>query len=375
VSGGTTTRDAPLQVRGWLARLSFRHRIVALLVLALLAAQAGTFLVVSLATDRSVDARIEGDLQVGQRVWEQFHAARGGQLLDSVTLLAADFGFKEAVASADRLTMASALANHSNRLGADLALLLAPDGAFLADRSRAPLEPHIRRFDALLAAAQRDGNAAGVIALHDRAFHVAVVPMLAPTQIAWVVVGVDFGADVATQYQGLTGLDVSFLRVDGAATTALASTLAADAASALESLPASVARHAIASGPVSGGSMWPWRSLRVSLANADPAVVVVLLASREAAMAPFAQLRTRILALSALATLLATALAGMIGRSVSRPVADLVGAAARIEQGDYTVPVPIRGNDELARLASVFNRMQSGIAQREERIVHQAGHD
>jgi diguanylate cyclase (GGDEF)-like protein len=356
-------------------RLGFRRRIIALLVLVVVVAQVATFVVVSVAIDRSVDARIRSELEVGQRVWDQFHAARGQQLLDSVGLLAADFGFKEAVASADAPTMASALANHSTRLAADLALLLTPEGDFLADHAPAPLRAGGDRFDALLAAAQREGSAVGVIALHQRAFHVAVVPIMAPNQIAWLIVGVDFGAGVAREYRGLTGLELAMLRVDAGAASLLAASLDGAQAAPWSEIVAGIDAGAGAVAPEPEAGAWRWRVSRVSLADADPEVVVALIASRAAAMAPFAQLRTRILALSALAALLATAFAGAIGRSVSRPVADLADAAARIEQGDYSVAVPARGNDELARLAGVFNRMQAGIAQREERIVHQAGHD
>jgi diguanylate cyclase (GGDEF)-like protein len=364
-----------MRMSGLFGRMSFRNRIVALLVLLVVVAQVATFAVVNLATERSVELRLAHDLAVGERVWERFHGARGQQLLDSVSLLSADFGFKEAVASGDLPTMESALANHGARLGADLAVLLAPDGSFLADHADASLPSRATALGALIRIARRDGSAVGVAALDGRAFHVAVVPMLAPTQIAWVVVGVNFGAEVAQQYKGLTALDATFARGHGGGLRILASTLPEVAQVALVAMPDSSGSPSSATDATTAGRDRPSRALTVSPPGVDPAVLVVLQASRETAMAPFAQLRTRILALSALAALLALIVAGIVGRSVSRPVAELADAAGRIEQGDYSHPVATHGNDELARLARVFNRMQAGIAQREERIVHQAGHD
>jgi len=55
-------------------------------------------------------------------------------------------------------------------------------------------------------------------------------------------------------------------------------------------------------------------------------------------------------------------------------VARLPAAARRVGRGEYA-PMPVHGGDELADLAQAFNAMQTGIASREARIVHQANHD
>ena len=83
-------------------------RIVALLILVVLAAQLATFAVVHVATGRSVSSQLEEELAVAERVWQRFYEARSRQLLESTLVLADDFGFKAAVASGDAATMASA---------------------------------------------------------------------------------------------------------------------------------------------------------------------------------------------------------------------------------------------------------------------------
>ena len=62
-------------------------------------------------------------------------------------------------------------------------------------------------------------------------------------------------------------------------------------------------------------------------------------------------------------------------RSVTRPVEQLSEAAQRISQGDYDTPLQITRQDEFGQLATSFNSMQAGIAEREDRIVHQGLHD
>jgi diguanylate cyclase (GGDEF)-like protein len=46
-----------------------------------------------------------------------------------------------------------------------------------------------------------------------------------------------------------------------------------------------------------------------------------------------------------------------------------------VQQGDYSQPIAVHGQDEIGRLASAFGHMQQGIAAREQRILHQAHHD
>jgi diguanylate cyclase (GGDEF)-like protein len=357
--------------RGGSWRLSFRNRIVALLVLLVLASQLATFVVVNIATGRSVELRLQHDLAVGERVWRQFHQSRGDQLLASVAVLSDDFGFKDAVASGDPPTIASALGNHAGRVGAAIGLVLAPDGQAVAGIDPARAAQQATSIGELVAIARREGEAVGIVWLGDAAYQVAVVPMMAPTQIAWIAAGDRFDAAVVREYRELTGLDASVARRAGDRTAVEATTLEPSGVAALQRM------RLPGAGPVAdatGGDAPPIRILRVSPDEAEP-VFVLLQASLEQAMAPFLPLKARILILSGLAAVLALVVAGAVGRGVSRPVAVLAGAAARIEQGDYSRPVPASGSDELARLARAFNRMQAGIAQREERIVHQAGHD
>lgn len=72
-----------------------------------------------------------------------------------------------------------------------------------------------------------------------------------------------------------------------------------------------------------------------------------------------------------------TFLAGLIGslllaRLLAAPIAQLASAAERVAMGDYKARVPIRGNDEVARLGRAFNLMSGAIAEREQEITRLA---
>lgn len=55
------------------------------------------------------------------------------------------------------------------------------------------------------------------------------------------------------------------------------------------------------------------------------------------------------------------AVAYLLGRQISRPVARLANAARAVGRGDYSQQVPVEGNDELATLSMQFNEMASEV--------------
>jgi two-component system sensor histidine kinase MprB len=67
-----------------------------------------------------------------------------------------------------------------------------------------------------------------------------------------------------------------------------------------------------------------------------------------------------------------------IGRVALRPVQRLTGAAEHVALTGDLRPIPVQGEDEIARLAHAFNAMLGALAQarsRERRLVADAGHE
>jgi methyl-accepting chemotaxis protein len=50
-----------------------------------------------------------------------------------------------------------------------------------------------------------------------------------------------------------------------------------------------------------------------------------------------------------------------IGRSISKPLAELKGVTDRINKGDLTTPADIDRNDEIGQLADALNRLQKTL--------------
>jgi two-component system sensor histidine kinase BaeS len=74
-----------------------------------------------------------------------------------------------------------------------------------------------------------------------------------------------------------------------------------------------------------------------------------------------------VMAAAALVALLTVAGTVLLSRRVLRPIAALTTASQRLGQGDLSLRVPVRGRDELAKLAGSFNRMADSLQRGEER--------
>src|SRR5437879_11286869 len=93
--------------------------------------QTGPLAPVLVSPRHTVEARAAEQLRSGGSLAEQLIGFRAGQLANGVAVLAADFGFREAVASGDAPTILSAARNNAQRIGADMVLLLDTHGRVL----------------------------------------------------------------------------------------------------------------------------------------------------------------------------------------------------------------------------------------------------
>ena len=63
----------------------------------------------------------------------------------------------------------------------------------------------------------------------------------------------------------------------------------------------------------------------------------------------------------ALAAVISLVIARWLARGMTQPLRDMAAAARRLEQGDYTTRVHVRGLDEVGQLAAAFNRMSAEL--------------
>ncbi len=111
----------------------------------------------------------------------------------------------------------------------------------------------------------------------------------------------------------------------------------------------------------------------LSTGAAFPPTYQVCLYSLADAIAENHKFTQKILFSGSLALLCALALSLLVSRTLSVPLQELATGTTRIEGGNYSVKVPVRGRDEVGRLAHAFNemtdRIQASHAALEQRIA------
>ncbi|WP_065926603.1 bifunctional diguanylate cyclase/phosphodiesterase [Pseudomonas sp. 8 R 14] len=355
-------------------RSSFQARVASVLILLLLVVIGALYFSVKAATSSAVRSQALAQLDVGARVFERLLDARGRRLADGVQLLAADFGFRDAVASGDSATMRSVLLNHGKRINASDMILLGMDGKVLASTLSEVPEGSTFHYDQSLREARRNRQAMLIVPLQGKPHLLVEASVLAPLPIARVVMGFSMDGVFADELRSLSNLEVSFLAIDKDQPGELVTTQPqALRGSILSLMQGDSTRRGVSTTDHLEQS---FLSQSLVLASDENGKILALLQSPlDAAMQAFVPLDEKILGIALIALLASLIGALLLARTVSRPVQALALAAERIGQGDYQTPVALARSDELGLLAHAVNSMQSGIAEREQQLAHNALHD
>ena len=351
---------------------SFRNRLLALIIGLVVITQSVTLIAVLARVERTVEGRAVGELNSGGAFVEQLIQFRASQLASGVGVLAADFGFRAAVASGDSPTLLSAANNHLRRIGADLMILLDNQGALLTS-TRSVDAGTVNALEHLLDATDMAADRPHVMAIGGRPIQFFIAPVRAPEVIGYVAMGFAVDDTLAKRMSELVGAEISLVSARPDGTPFIASTLQGADREALARLPLSALQGAGASHLDLGSQVFLSVSRR--LPSAPNEISILVQRPMHAVLAPYRDVRDAMYAIGTVALLAAVVLGLLAGRSASRPIAALVKAAQRIEEGRYDSPIVVRGAMDFRRLAATLNAMQTGIAERENRITHLAYHD
>ncbi|WP_425914338.1 putative bifunctional diguanylate cyclase/phosphodiesterase [Pseudomonas sp. GWSMS-1] len=352
-------------------RNSFQARIAGVLVLLLLIVVGALYAAVQTATNAAVRSQAREQLDVGSLVFQQLLEVRGRQLHDAVQVLAADFGFKEAVASGDTETIRSALANHGARINASVVMMLSLDGSLEVSSDRQISGATAQRLSAQVMQRQREGVQIFLMPIADKIYLLVQAAVTAPLPIARVMMGFQVDDAFAAELRELTHLDLTLLATQKGVADIWISTLPAAQREQGQEGMTHLANDAMS---VIGNERYLNQAL--VLASGDGFEVRALLhKSLSQAQLAFASLDQNILLIALVALTASLGGALLLARSVSQPVQQLAAVAERVRQGDYQADLDLQRADELGRLAMAFKAMQQGIAERERQLAHNALHD
>ena len=339
-----------------------RTRLILLLVGLLALVLSAVFVAVYNATDSSAERQARQQLQVGANVFSRLLELRAQELAGATQVLAADFGFREAVASGDLPTIRSALLNQARRIGADEALFFDARGDIQVSSRTDSGGSQVQ-----VSALQPLGDSSLVAVVDGLPFLLVDAVVMAPLAVGQVAMAFGLDQELAEEMRTLTGLEVSFVTSRaGQALDRVGTLTVSDGLAAMEA-PAS--GQADVYGEI-------YLATRITLLDQEGyRIKAQLLSPLEEALAIFDILKRELVLITLIALALSSLAAYVMAGSLSRPVSILAEAARRIGQGDYSGAVKLKRSDELGRLAESIDTMRENIAEREQQIAHNAFHD
>jgi diguanylate cyclase (GGDEF)-like protein len=360
-------------LRAWRVwtRTSLSARIVLVFLCLLLVVQGTSFLVIRASIDHNARRAIASDLEVGERLLRRLLEQNAHKLTEGASLLAADYGFRSAVASHDDPTIASVLANHGERIGASVTALL--DTNFTLRVATQADAPSLRPVLLQLAEQRANPRLAGnVVVIGDRPFQFVLVPLRAPVTVGWVLMGFPVDQRLVDEMLAFSSLHVSLeMRTQGqAGWKTLLSTLPGEARAALDRRNGNFDLDGVMTLRLPGGE---YNARAVTLTEpgaAGPGVAALLMLSVDEAVAPYRQLQLGLAALTLLGVVVFAIGSVLTARRVTTPLRRLAAAAERLGAGDYVTPLGGgKRSDEIGDLAHAFERMRVNVATQQDEIL------
>ncbi|WP_293775603.1 EAL domain-containing protein [uncultured Oxalicibacterium sp.] len=343
--------------------VSLATRIVAVMLLILLVVQATSYWAVRVAIERQVRNQIQSDLMVAERVWLQLLTENARRLREASIVLAADYGFREAVTTEDKTTIASALENGGDRIGATLAILLDPEFSVVTGNRTVDTQSTaaLRRISLSLSHSEDMGM---IAALHGNLYQFVMVPVHAPHIVGWVLMGFPVAQPLLDALHRLSGSH-AFL---------LSPASDADRYQDIGTLPDPdrTLRQALQLGAPeidTDEGMLVTHYVRLGDDSDAETPRLVLLKSIAEASAPFFKLQWMLGLITLLGVVLFAFGSQRAASWVTRPIKELTSLAQALEKGRFNVSVAgtTRG-DEVGSLARAFDSMRSSIATQQEEI-------
>ena len=321
--------------------MALRTRIAVTFLLLLAAVLAAALGAVLAANRDSAGREVQRQLDVGALVFPRLLESNRRQLTQAAQAVAADYGFRAAVAARDTDTLASALENSGERIGAALVVLMSLDGKVIAASGT--------HLPAGIAA----DSAASMMVDRGHIYQIVTVPVRSPLPVAWIAMGFEIDQKAAHELADITGLAVTLSVHAGGRWTDVISTVSDGTRRTTDVVT---------------------RRIEMSKVG-DTEIVAVLSRSLADARAPFERLTKALFVIGGV-SLVAFALAAFwLARNITRPLQDLTKVVDRMRAGTYDAQRNVQRDDELGVLAEGLHLMQTAVQTRDQSIRRLAYED
>lgn len=353
---------------------SLESRVVVLFITLILGVQLAGFFFIKHAISNNAVASVQKQLTENEKVFLRLLDSNAQKIVQGARILSLDYAFREAVSISDKETIKSVLANHGERIGASLSMLIGIDKKITASTSSALAASFQQSILPLITQAEQSGSATSIAIVDGHPYQLVILPVKAPITIAWVVMAVPLDQSVVDDmHQSLSTSQITFLTDDAAKHwNTIASNLDANAARQVaQQLPPMSEKIRYLPELIAGQEEYSARIIPLTEQGSQSTIAVIQISLNEA-KAPYVNLQRNLLILTAAFIALAILISIVLTKRITGPLRELANTARRLGAGDYSASISVKRNDEIGDLAQTFMTMRDGIAHRESEIRHLA---
>jgi diguanylate cyclase (GGDEF)-like protein len=347
-----------------------------LLVVALVAT---TVAYTSIEANRLAHQNVDRALLEGKAFWDGFQQDRYAKLKLGLGVLANDPAFKAAVQTHDPATIKDILQERGRDLGADFFIATDPAGRVVGRSDEGWNEGEDLGKDPVVRGPLDGDSSSSTLWRRGKTLFQAVsMPMqIGETAVGVLVAGYRISEGLANQIQRLTQSEVAFLSRDGARPLELSVASQGVEAPALRALLE--ARRLPSSGSPFELDLDGDRHVAIDIplkaATGEDMGSMLIMKSLATERAAFDRFRSSLVFTSLVVMAAGLVVAYWGAARITGPLSLLVALVERVREGSYAGAVTITSSDEIGTLATAFDRMREGIADREEKIRRMALQD
>jgi len=350
----------------------FGSRLLLLIVGLVALAQCANYIFVVRENRKSAIRRVDEGLEQGALLFKHRTGARLDDIWNRAVLMARDDAVRQLFLgrTPDPAAVRSVLRTNATRMNVPFMALLSPEGSKLGDTGGVLPEAALRPFQELVRNASVAGESREQAFAHlpkegaeGKLYALLVVPIYEaqPKAAAWVGLAMPIDRRFAMELKADARLEVTFFFGRSDAMVPIVSTLPeADAKLATPSSPEEAERTVRAGGNSYVTVYWPVPLITPGYA------AIALQRSLESELAPDLLLERFLRYLSLVLLAVAALLAVRFARNLSEPLRELAAHTQVVARGDYSIRLNLDRDDEIGQLATSFNRMSEGLAERDQ---------
>lgn len=351
---------------------SLKTQIIVVFLTLILGIQLAGLIPIQYSINRNAQSTVEKELIVGERVFLNILEHNTDSLKQGAKILAADYGFRESIATNDQETIISALNNHQSRINADIAIF------YSANQTNLIISGGVSSVDAntvvqrLIKDYSSENNHSDFEIFNGTPYQLVVVPIKAPLVIGWVVMGFKIDDNLVKKLHKLSNLQVTFLQKSQNQTWhSTASSLSKQHVDVLvKEVEQSYTPQFKKTEIELVDAIYDSRILTL---HADKNILVtVLQRSISDTKAQYDSLKFSLLLLTLAGIAVFTVVIIYTSKLITKPITSLSETAKQLGQGNYDLTIKTNRKDEIGELSNAFNAMREAISDREKKVYRAA---